>query len=251
MRLVANYAATLKEPIVPAFMTALALHALAIVTLGFGVDLESQQREALAVTVALLPSNTAPKEARHIASVDQAGELTASAQMETQLQMQVQTSLSLSRELVPDNSGTTSQREKSPSAEQIIAQALAAMSDAGNTAESLAGTVAARRALDAAYLARWRARVEQVGNALYRGEPPAGNGDVRLLVSVLADGTLERIHLLQSSGNPALDRAAQDTVILAAPFPPFSRDLAERTGRLDIVRTWQFRSTPVAQTIGD
>lgn len=247
--MVASYVANLKEPIVPAFVMALTLHVLAIVTLGFGVDLVPEGREALAVTVALLPANTTPKDARHIAAMDQAGELTASAQMATQLQ--VQTSLSLSRELVPDTDGSASSSQNKLSAEHIIAQALAAMSDAGNIADSLAGTVAARRALDAAYLARWRARVEQVGNALYRGEPPAGNGDVRLLVSVLADGTLKRIHVLQSSGNSALDRAAQDTVILAAPFPPFSRELAERTGRLDIVRTWQFRSTPVAQAIGN
>jgi|OM-RGC.v1.010954803 TonB family C-terminal domain len=247
--LVASTLINLKEPIVPAFVMALALHVLVILTFGFGIDINPAQREALAVTVALLPSTTAPVDARHIAAMDQVGELTASAQMATQLQLQ--TSLSLSRELVPDDGGTANPRQNSPSAEQIIAQALAAMSDAGNTADSIAGTVAARRALDAAYLARWRARVEQVGNALYRGEPPAGNGDVRLLVSVLADGTLERIHVLQSSGNTALDRAAQDTVVLAAPFPAFSRDLAARTGRLDIVRTWQFRSTPMPQAGGE
>ena len=93
---------------------------------------------------------------------------------------------------------------------------------------------------------RWRGRVEQVGNALYRGEPPAGDGDVRLLVTVLADGTLEQIRVLQSSGIASLDQAAQDTVVLAAPFPPFSASLAQQTARLEIIRTWQFRTQAVS-----
>jgi protein TonB len=84
-----------------------------------------------------------------------------------------------------------------------------------------------------------------MGNALYRGEPPAGNGDVRLLVTVLADGTLENIRVLQSSGISELDQAAQDTVVLSAPFPAFSRELAQHTPRLDIIRTWQFRTHAV------
>lgn len=84
--------------------------------------------------------------------------------------------------------------------------------------------------------------MEQVGNALYRGEPPAGNGDVRLAVTVAADGALVRIRMLQSSGNISLDRAAQDTVVLAAPFPKFSEELAHFTPQLEIVRTWQFRT---------
>jgi protein TonB len=64
------------------------------------------------------------------------------------------------------------------------------------------------------------------------------------MVTVAANGNLERIRVLESSGDTRLDRAAQDTVVLAAPFPPFSEALAKRTRRLDIVRTWQFRSQP-------
>ena len=62
------------------------------------------------------------------------------------------------------------------------------------------------------------------------------------MVTVAANGNLQRIRVLESSGDARLDRAAQDTVVLAAPFPPFSEALAKRTPRLDIVRTWQFRS---------
>ena len=64
------------------------------------------------------------------------------------------------------------------------------------------------------------------------------------MVTVAANGNLERIRVLESSGDSRLDRAAQDTVVLAAPFSPFSESLAARTPRLDIVRTWQFRSQP-------
>ena len=105
--------------------------------------------------------------------------------------------------------------------------------------------MAARRSLDAEYLARWRAQVEQIGNVLYRGQPLNVDGDVRLLVTVSANGNLEQIRVLESSGDAGLDRAAQDTVVMAAPFPPFSAELTQRTPRLDIVRTWQFRTQKV------
>ena len=103
-------------------------------------------------------------------------------------------------------------------------------------------TVAARKALDADYLIQWQADIERFGNAYYRGLALRhGDGDVRLKVSVLSDGSLRQIDLLESSGSAALDRAAVDTVEKLAPFAPFPEALARDTQQLDIVRTWQFR----------
>ena len=103
-------------------------------------------------------------------------------------------------------------------------------------------TVAARKALDADYLIQWQADIERFGNAYYRGLALRhGDGDVRLKVSVLSDGSLRQIDLLESSGSEALDRAAVDTVEKLAPFAPFPEALARDTQQLDIVRTWQFR----------
>ncbi len=102
--------------------------------------------------------------------------------------------------------------------------------------------LAARAALDADYLLQWQADIERFGNAYCRGLALRhGDGDVRLKVSVLSDGSLRQIDLLESSGSAALDRAAVDTVEKLAPFAPFPEALARARQQLDIVRTWQFR----------
>ena len=103
-------------------------------------------------------------------------------------------------------------------------------------------TVAAVASPDAEYLRRWQDRIERFGNAYYRGLAlQHGDGDVRLRVIIAADGALQRIDLLSSSGAKALDQAAIHTVKELAPFAPFSSTLASTTSELAIVRTWQFR----------
>ncbi|WP_205584395.1 energy transducer TonB, partial [Pseudomonas aeruginosa] len=47
------------------------------------------------------------------------------------------------------------------------------------------------------------------------------------------------VQVLESSGEPILDQAAQRIVRLAAPYAPFSGDLAD-IDRLEIIRTWRF-----------
>jgi len=238
----------LQQPITPAFMVAVILHAGLLLAVGFSIELPDHPLKTVAVTFALKPSMIAPEKARHVAADDQLGTEEAGDQ-DTQTRLVMQTSLTVSQELyasdgdIPSNVATNRPLEK-----QIkeLQEHLSSLSDSHHSNSSRVGAVAARRSLDANYLVRWRGRVEQVGNALYRGEPPAGDGDVRLLVTVLADGTLENIRILESSGNSELDRAAQDTVVLAAPFPRFSTALAQRTPRLEIVRTWQFRTQPVS-----
>ena len=102
--------------------------------------------------------------------------------------------------------------------------------------------VAARATPDAAYLKAWQADIERFGNAYYRGLALRyGDGDVRLRVTVAADGGLRAIDLLTSSGIDALDRAAVHTVEQLAPFAPFPPALAATTSELAIIRTWQFR----------
>lgn len=237
--------AVLREPITPALIAATALHALILLLVGFGFELPRPPAlNTLAVTVTLNSTPIPPDTAHHVATQDQRGDVEPAV---ATAQMRLQTTMTISREL--DLGGEGGDPSPAAAIEKQLAdleQALASLSDSPAPSNPRVGAVAARRSLDAEYLARWRARVEQVGNALYRGEPPAGNGDVRLLVSVRADGTLERIRVLQSSGNTVLDRAAQDTVVLAAPYPAFSDELARFTQRLDIVRTWQFRSQPVS-----
>lgn len=60
-----------------------------------------------------------------------------------------------------------------------------------------------------------------------------------------ADGTaahqyiVDQHQVLESSGQPLLDQAAQRIVRLAAPFAPFTGDLND-VDRLEIIRTWKF-----------
>ena len=235
----------LKEPITPALVAAAAIHALLLLAVGFGFEWPEIRHNTIAVTFTMTPSSVVPERARHVAGDDQLGALEPAGEAP---QLALQTSLTLSRELDVGSGDLPSDALSTDSIErqiEALEQALSSLSDSNAPPNPRLGAVAARRALDAQYLARWRARVEQVGNTLYRGEPPAGNGDVRLLVTVLSDGSLESIRIIKSSGIPALDQAAQDTVVLAAPFPPFSAELARSTSRLEIVRTWQFRSTAV------
>jgi protein TonB len=104
-------------------------------------------------------------------------------------------------------------------------------------------SVSARQSVDAAYLLDWRRRLEAVGNKYY---PEASvrygiYGDVRLLVVIRNDGSLEDIRVLSSSGYAVLDEASIKIVRMAAPFSPFPPELKATTDKLEIIRTWQYR----------
>lgn len=92
------------------------------------------------------------------------------------------------------------------------------------------------------YLGAWARKVERIGNLNY---PQAAReqqlyGSLILHVAVRADGRVERIRVVHSSGVELLDQAAIRIVELAAPYAPFPPDIAAETDVLDIVRTWQF-----------
>lgn len=94
----------------------------------------------------------------------------------------------------------------------------------------------------ASYLGAWARKVERIGTINY---PQAAKeqqlfGSLILHVAVRADGSVERIRVVRSSGHALLDEAAIHIVELAAPFAPFPPDIAAETDVLDIVRTWQF-----------
>jgi protein TonB len=96
---------------------------------------------------------------------------------------------------------------------------------------------------DAYYLNSWRRKIESIGNLNYPDEARRNRlyGSLRLLVSILPDGSLKEVKLLESSGHQVLDDAAIRIVQLAAPFAPFSDELRQTTDQLEIIRTWQFR----------
>jgi len=96
----------------------------------------------------------------------------------------------------------------------------------------------------ASYMEAWRRKVEAVGNLNYPEEAKRHKmyGNLILHVAIRADGTVERIRVIRSSGFKMLDEAAVKIVDLAAPFAPFPPDIRAETDILDITRTWHFLS---------
>ena len=114
---------------------------------------------------------------------------------------------------------------------------------------SSASTIAAA---DANYVHQWRDRVETVGNRHYPqlARDKRLYGDVRLLVRLQANGVVEEISILASSGSAILDRAAIESIRLASPFEPFPKALANKYDRIDVIRTWQFRKNTLSAKAG-
>ena len=94
----------------------------------------------------------------------------------------------------------------------------------------------------AAYLETWRAKVERIGNINYPQEARRQrlSGSLILNVALNADGSIEDISISRSSGNAILDGAAIRIVKLAAPYPPFPREIRAETDILVIPKTWEF-----------
>ena len=68
-------------------------------------------------------------------------------------------------------------------------------------------------------------------------------GDMIVTVSILADGSFEKVRVNQSSGHKVLDESVIDIVRQAAPFEPFPPEIRRDTDALDITRTWTFTRT--------
>ncbi|MCG8010146.1 MAG: energy transducer TonB [Candidatus Thiodiazotropha weberae] len=94
----------------------------------------------------------------------------------------------------------------------------------------------------ASYLDAWRRKVERIGNLNYPDQAKRGRlyGNLVLHVAVKADGSVDQIRVLHSSGHKILDDSAIRIVRLAAPFSPFPNEIRKETDILDITRTWQF-----------
>ena len=94
----------------------------------------------------------------------------------------------------------------------------------------------------AAYLDAWRRKVERIGNLNYPDQAKRDRlyGNLVLHVAVRADGSVERVRVLHSSGHTILDDAAVRIVRMSAPFSPFPEEIRKEADVLDITRTWQF-----------
>ena len=65
-------------------------------------------------------------------------------------------------------------------------------------------------------------------------------GQLRMTVSIKADGSLESVVIDQPSNHKVLDEAAKRIVELGAPYAVFPADIKHDTDILSITRTWTF-----------
>jgi periplasmic protein TonB len=102
----------------------------------------------------------------------------------------------------------------------------------------------------AMYMASWVAKVERVGNINYPEKAREGNlqGSLVLTVAIRRDGSVEKIEIIQSSGEQLLDDAAVRIVEIAAPFDVTPEVGGERFDVLHITRTWQFLPGNILQS---
>ena len=92
------------------------------------------------------------------------------------------------------------------------------------------------------YIAAWMRKVEQIGEMNFPNIARTLNlttGPV-LDVTIRADGSLQEVRVVRSSGHPELDRAAQQIVRLSAPYAQFPPALRQRYDLLRISRPWRF-----------
>lgn len=102
----------------------------------------------------------------------------------------------------------------------------------------------------ALYVESWRQKVERIGNMNYPEAAKAQKlyGQLRMTVSIKADGSLEKIVIDQSSNHKVLDDAARRIVELAAPYAVFPEDIKKDTDILEITRTWTFTQDDLLAT---
>jgi protein TonB len=93
----------------------------------------------------------------------------------------------------------------------------------------------------AQYEEDWRMKIERIGSVNYPAEARGKlYGNLRLTVTIRADGTVDSIELDRSSGLKVLDAAAFRIVKMATPFAAFPADIRRDTDLLVITRTWFF-----------
>ena len=261
-----------------AIIVALLLHAAILMGVSFQAPDTSQGARQIEITLATRPGHSTPDDARRLAQADQLGsgsndaftEITSAASLPAVAAAQQQQSNDRTDQDTRTHTNTVtttatatrsaSEQESISSAAQLqgispevdrLAQELAQleaelsqqtrnMSEEPRVRRLTASS--AKRSADAAYLLDWRRRLEAVGNQYY---PEASvrygiYGDVQLMVVILADGSLEEVKVLSSSGYAVLDEAAIRVVRMAAPYSPFPAELRETTDKLEIIRTWHY-----------
>mgnify|MGYP001998850304 FL=1 len=259
------------------FLT-LSLHAALILGIGFSSQLDFQQSLSIDVTLAQHSDQQAPEDADFLAQSNQLGSGSAEETLETTTDVAADFFENQFNEVVtlPTDTPRNELARKELLTTQTSAEQEATTTNATSTPETIGfaadtptlremvqeiasleariakerqaqakeprvkrlTSVSTKSAVEAAYLNMWRQKVERIGNANY----PSGNvyGNLRMLVILSYDGTLNGVRILESSGHRVLDNAALRIVRLAAPYQAFPVDMRKQYDQLEIIRTWKF-----------
>jgi protein TonB len=269
-----------------AIALALAVHAALILTVSFSAStLRPYSTPQIEVTLANQPSTTSPEDARKIAQANQEdsgaeaetnpisrrnnvpffqhSEQPPVVQVLQEQLVQQRDLNSSARAAATQTINATKPTQHavslagiSPEMDRLSAELASLQAEldhqTSNYADQLRvrhlSVASAKKSVDAAYLLGWQQRLETVGNHYY---PQASvryglYGNLRMLVVIRQDGSLENIEILSSSGYAVLDEAAITIVRMAAPYAPFPPELRANTDKLEIVRTWHFRENPLS-----
>lgn len=230
-----------------AFCLALAIHAALIFGVGFTREKAAKTLPTLNITLAQQRSQTAPKKADYLAQSHQQGSgtlqhkavLTTPQQANSQA-ITIQEVHQRPRQL--EDMATVQRRQEIASLEakrDIQRQAYAKRPRVRRLT-----SMATAQADDALYLHNWRSKVETIGNQHYPSKAKQQQvfGKLRMLVSLLPNGDVYQVKILQSSGHKMLDQAALEIVQLAAPYDPFPKAMQGKVDVLEIIRTWHFHN---------
>ncbi|NNM83116.1 MAG: energy transducer TonB [Burkholderiales bacterium] len=97
----------------------------------------------------------------------------------------------------------------------------------------------------ARYVEDWRVKVERIGSVNFPEEAKRKRifGHMLMNVCIRSDGSLDRVQIVRSSGQPVLDEAAIRIAKLAAPYSPLPGNIRKDTDILCIYRTWFFTTS--------
>jgi protein TonB len=271
-----------------AVIMALVAHALVILGVSFDASKAASSPRQIEITLATRPSLSAPQEADRLAQADQVGSgnndavteiLSAASAPAMASQRQTQNSQRQDRHTRQDSTAlTTTARARHSVAQEEAQKAASELTGISPEVDRLSQELAnleaelsqqtrllaeqprvrrrtaasAKLSADAAHLLDWRRRLEAVGNQYY---PEASvrygiYGNVKLMVVIRADGNLEEVKVLSSSGYAVLDEAAIKVVRMAAPYSPFPTELRATTDKLEIIRTWQYLENQLSSAQG-
>ncbi|MFO1430604.1 MAG: TonB family protein [Candidatus Competibacteraceae bacterium] len=90
------------------------------------------------------------------------------------------------------------------------------------------------------YEESWARKVERLGSIPAEALQLNLSTGPTLAVAIRADGSVQSITVLRSSGHVSIDESARRMVQAAAPYAPFPPELRRQTSVLRIVRKWKF-----------